>query len=102
VGLVVVGLPQGRVVDLAVGLRDLVVQRPVEALGVARRLTRRVLVGEERVRIALVPELDEDDEDLVGVLPRELDVAALADLGDLRARRDLPLEEQLLRLGATR
>jgi hypothetical protein len=37
VGLVVVGLPQGRVVDRTVRLRDRVVQRPVEACGSRRR-----------------------------------------------------------------
>ena len=94
----VVGLPDRRVVLRAVGLRDLVVQRAVEA-GRARRVRIRVLV--RVARVALVPELGQDDEDLVGLLAGELDVlvvggagarlARLADLGDLAAVAALDL-----------
>src|SRR5690606_29236735 len=62
-----VGAPHGRVVDGSIGLRDLVVER---ALGPLRILSRWERTG----RIA---ELDEHDEDSVGRLPGQLDVARL-------------------------
>ncbi len=74
VGLVVIRLPGRGVVLLAVGRGYLVVQR-ADGAAVAR--------------VDLVAELDQDREDLVGLLPAQLDVlapAALAlELDDLRA-----------------
>jgi hypothetical protein len=72
--------PDGGVVDLAVGLGDLVVPQ----------------------RLAAVGELAEDGPDGVGVLLRQLDVLAIGDLDDLvrSARGGLAPEDLLPRGGA--
>ncbi len=75
VGAVVVRLPHGAVVDLAVGAGDLVALRAGEGGG-AGDVRLEVLVGE--LRVALVAELDEHHEHPVGGLPGELDVLRLA------------------------
>jgi len=86
-------LPDGRVVPGPIRLRDLVVQRAVEARR-ARYGRGRVLI--RVVRVTLVAELGQHDEDLVGLLAAELDVLvdvalapiAIPDLDD-RARSAL-------------
>lgn len=77
VRLVVVGLPQRRVVYRAVRRRDAVVRRPVEDLRVARGSSVRVRVLKQRARMARVPEFCDDDEDRVRALAGELDPVAL-------------------------
>ena len=74
----VVVVPVGAVVDPAVGLRDLVEQRSVEP-GRPRCALVGVLVGVGRV--PLVAELDQQDEQPVGVLTAQLDVLVLRRLG---------------------
>ncbi len=102
VRLAVVGLPERRVVDGAVRLRDAVPQRPVEHLRVRERLPGRVLgvVGEQRVRIPLVAELDQDHEDPVLARALELDVLPVRDAVHLPVRLALQLGlEALLERG---
>ena len=80
-GAVVVGLPQRGVVDAAVGLRDLVVQRTGDVLGAAvRRRAEEPLLG--RRLVLVVAELDEHGEDLVRPFAVELDVLARGHLDD--------------------
>jgi hypothetical protein len=80
----VVGLPDGAVVLGAVRGRDLVVQRAVEP-GRTRRVGVGVLVWVRGV--PRVSELGEDHEDLVGLLPLQLDVLVSGRLGARLGRR---------------
>ena len=85
---VVIRLPQRGVVDRAVWLRDLVVQRPVE--------DGRLADGPVRPEhVPAIPELDEQHEDLVGLLARDLDVLALGHLHDLGVLGHLAFELHL-------
>ena len=106
---VVVRLPDRRVVLRPVGRRDRVVERPVER---GRPRDVRVGVPVRVARMARVPELGQDHEDLVRLLARELDVLVLAvgarDLDDLaraapahlRVARDHLLERDLAQRAA--
>ena len=106
---VVVRLPDRRVVLRPVGRRDRVVERPVER---GRPRDVRVGVPVRVARMARVPELGQDHEDLVRLLARELDVLVLAvgarDLDDLaraapahlRVARDHLLERHLAQRAA--
>ena len=95
----VVSLPERRVVDGAVGRRDLVVKRPGD-------VSRAAVLGRSREGagwrggartsgVLLVSELDDDREDAVGALALELDVLALAELGDLALGALVALEPRL-------
>ncbi len=92
VGLVVIGLPGGAVVLLGVRLGYLVVRRSRRAAVLRDGRLGAVAVRVEHGRVVdLVAELHQDGEDLVGLLPAELDVLLVVELDDLgaAARRHL-------------
>jgi hypothetical protein len=80
VGFVEVRYPDRRIVDCAVRLRDLVMERTLKR---ERRDRGRWVVGVREVRVAEVAELNQKHEHTVGPLPLKFDVLATSDFDHL-------------------